>query len=133
MPDPRVDFPVKLAAAGAEFTIGTNLWRGNVRPKQSNYPHTFVRVLPIALTPFLGDGQGDDYAVLVQCTVVGERRQTVAARDQAKLIRDYMHRLDMTAEGYWETRCLSSTPTQIEQDDDDRPIFVVDFRLSWVA
>jgi len=120
-----------LAAAGLSLTVGTNLFRGPVRPVSAGVPAKAVFCLATgggAPQPYLDAATyGDTWFFDVQVRIRGERQAFATTRTLARAIRNALHRADIS--GYLSALSIESEPTFLGFDGSERPEFSTNVRL----
>ena len=120
-----------LAAAGLGLTVGTNLFRGPVRPVSAGVPAKAVFVLVTGgpgPVPYLDAAvHGDTWQFDVQVRIRGDRESFATTRTLARAIRNALHRADIS--GYLSALSIESEPTYMGFDGSERPEFSTNVRL----
>jgi len=128
---PDAAIATHLAAAGLGLTLGTNLFRGPVRPVSPGVPESAVFVLAgggPAPVPYLDAAEhGDTYFFDVQVRIRGSREAFATTRTLARGIRNALHRASIS--GYLSVLVRESEPTYLGFDGSERPEFSVNAQL----
>lgn len=124
-----------LAAAGLSLVVGTNLFRGPVRPVANGVPAKAVFVLVTGgpgPVPYLDAAEnGDTWHFDVQVRIRGERESFAATRTLARGIRNALHRAAIS--GYLSALSIESEPVFMGFDGSERPEFSTKVRLVAVS
>jgi hypothetical protein len=120
-----------LAASGLLLVVGTNLFRGPVRPVSTGVPAKAAFVLATGgpgPVPFIDAAvNGDTYYFDVQVRIRGEREAFATTRTLARGVRNALHRASIS--GYLSALVTESEPAYLGPDDSERPEFSVNVRL----
>ncbi|GEL75208.1 hypothetical protein [Myxococcus virescens] len=133
--DPESDVATFLAGAGLSLVVGTNLFKGPVRPASDVIPQAcvFVRVDAGAEPePYLGGRTtGSVYEADVEVLIRGEPDRYDAPRQVARAVLVALQKASLP--GYFSCVVAQSQPDYLDQDDNQCHEFAVDVTLSWVA
>ncbi len=130
--EPDAIVATRLAAElGSPWVVGTNVFRGPMRPVGTGVPELALFALATggpAPEPYLGGADAGDLSrKAVQVTVRGTPRSRAAAATLARAVRDALHKAPLT--GYVECLAQQSEPNYVHQDEGDRSIFTVNVLL----
>ena len=131
MPTPDLDVANLLATAGFG-TVGTTIFRGQVRPPKAPIPHAALFVLASGGSnpePYfsVSGSSASFYRCNVQVRVRGEVEGFGAAQTKAVAVRTALHLA--TLAGYVRCAVNQSLPYYLGMDDTEHPEFSVNATL----
>lgn len=129
MPTPDNDIAARLQTAGVG-TVGTNIFRGGMRPVSAQIPHASIFVLPtggVGPTPFLDAGSTDFYRPTVQILIRGNVGSYITTFNTAKSCITAVHK--STIAGYFQVLARTPDPLYLGLDDTEHPMFSVNVEL----
>ena len=128
------DVAAQLQTAGVG-TVGTNIFRGGMRPPSGAIPHACIFVLPSGGSgpfPFLEGPTGNDYfRPRVQVLIRGNVGAYIATQTTAQSVFDAIHKSSIT--GFFQCLASNPEPLYLGLDDSEHPMFSVNFELHKVA
>lgn len=133
MPTPDLDIASRLQAAGVG-TVGTNIFRGQVRPPSSTIPHAALFVAPTggaAPQPFLDAGATDYRTPTVQILIRGDVGTYITTHGKAVSALDAVHK--QTVSGYFQVLARTPEPLYLGLDDTEHPLFSVNVELFYTG
>ena len=132
MPTPDNDIASRLQTAGVG-TVGTNIFRGGMRPVSNLIPHAAIFVLPTGgggPTPFLDAGATDFSRPTVQILIRGNVGAYIATLNTAKSCITAVHK--STISGYFQVLARNPDPLYLGLDDTEHPMFSVNVELFYI-
>jgi len=125
MPTPDSDIATRLQTAGVG-TVGTDVFRGGMRPPSTVIPHAAIFVRPtggIGPQPFLDAGSSDFLRSVVQIMVRGDVGSYVTTYNKAQSCLDAVQKC--TISGYFQILARNPQPLYLGLDDTEHPLFSI--------
>ena len=127
------DIATTLQTAGVG-TVGTNIFRGGMRPVSNVIPHACIFVLPSGgegPLPLIDAGSEDYTAPTVQILIRGNVGTFIATQTTAVACITAVHK--STISGYFQVLARNPEPLYLGLDDTEHPMFSVNVQLFKVA
>ena len=133
MPTPDSDIATKLQTAGVG-TVGTNIFRGGMRPPSGVIPHAAVFVLPtggVGPAPLLDAGASDFFRSVVQVMVRGEVGSYITTYNTAQSCLAALQK--STIAGYFQILARNPQPLYLGLDATEHPLFSINIECYYIA
>ena len=128
------DVATRLQAAGVG-TVGTDIFRGGMRPPSSLIPHRAIFVTPSGGTgpsPLLETASGEDYfRPRVQIFIRGNVGAYILTQTLAESCITALHK--STISGFFQVLATNPEPLYLGLDDTEHPMFSVNIELYKIA
>ena len=132
MPTPDNDIASALQTAGVG-TVGTNIFRGGIRPVSGLIPHAAIFVLPTGGSgpdPLINAGATDYSRPTVQMIIRGNVGAYITTLTTAKSCITAVHKA--TIAGYFQVLARNPDPLYLGLDDTEHPMFSVNVELFYI-
>lgn len=132
MPTPDNDIVTRLQSAGVG-TVGTNMFRGGMRPPSGVIPNAAVFVRPtggVGPLPLLDGGASDYLRSTVQIMVRGDVGSYITTYNKAQSCLDAVQKC--TIGGYFQILARNPQPLYLGLDETEHPLFSVNVELYYI-